>query len=49
MRTLFSRTINYAEALKRLIEGCEQAIRKADFVKNNPQYFNTLGDYSSKQ
>ena len=40
--------INYAEALKRLIEGCEQAIRKADFIKNNPQYFNTLGDYSSK-
>lgn len=40
--------INYAEALKRLIEGCEQAIRKADFVKNNPQFFNKLGDYSSK-
>lgn len=41
--------LNYAEAWERLEEGCEQAIRKAEFIKNNPQYFNKLGDYSSKE
>ena len=40
--------INYTEAWKRLVEGCEQAIRKGNFIKNNPQFFNKLGDYSSK-
>lgn len=39
---------NYAEAWERLEEGCEQVIRKAAFIKNNAQYFNELGDYSSK-
>ena len=40
--------INYAEAWKRLVEGCEQVIRKTEFVKKNSQYFEGLGDYSSK-
>ncbi len=40
--------INYAEAWNRLIEGCEQVIRKVEFIKNNPQHFNNLEDYSSK-
>ena len=40
--------LNYAEAWERLEEGCVQAARKAKFVKNNPQYFSALGDYSSK-
>ena len=30
--------INYTEAWKRLVEGCEQAIRKGNFIKNNPQF-----------
>lgn len=41
--------INYAEAWGRLEEGCEQAIRKADFVRNHPEYFDTLGDTSNKK
>lgn len=40
--------LNYAEAWERLEEGCEQVIRKTEFVKNNAQYFSKLGDYSSK-
>lgn len=36
--------LNYSEAWSRLEEGCEQVIRKAEFVKNNPQYFEELGD-----
>ena len=40
--------VNYSEALERLEDGCEQVIRKADFVKNNAQYFSNLGDYSTK-
>lgn len=39
---------NYAEAWKRLEEGCEQVIRKVDFIKNNTQYFYKLNDISSK-
>lgn len=39
---------NYSEAWQRLKEGCEQVIRKVEFVKNNPQYFSRLGDFSSK-
>lgn len=41
--------INYAEAWGRLEEGCEQAIRKADFVRNHPEYFDALGDTSNKK
>ena len=41
--------LNYSEAWSRLEEGCEQVIRKAEFVKNNPQYFEELGDYTSKE
>ena len=41
--------INYAEAWGRLEEGCEQAIRKADFVRNHPEFFNALGDTSNKK
>ena len=40
--------INYSEAWGRLKEGCEQVIRKMEFVKNNMQYFGELGDCSSK-
>lgn len=40
--------LNYAEAWERLEEGCEQVIRKTEFVKNNAQYFSKLDDYSSK-
>lgn len=41
--------LNYSEAWSRLEEGCEQVIRKTEFVKNNPQYFKELGDYTSKE
>lgn len=41
--------INYAEAWSRLREGCEQAKRKADFVRQHPEYFKELGDYSDKK
>ena len=41
--------INYAEAWGRLEEGCEQAIRKADFVRNHPEYFHALGNVSDKR
>lgn len=41
--------INYNEAWERLKNGCEQARRKADFVKNNPNLFNQLGDYCHKE
>lgn len=41
--------INYSEAWDRLKEGCEQAVRKADFVKSHPEYFKELGDYSYKR
>ena len=41
--------INYAEAWGRLEEGCEQAIRKADFVRNHPEFFDALGDTSNKK
>ena len=39
---------NYAEAWERLEEGCEQTLRKIDFIKNNPEYFRELGDLSDK-
>ena len=41
--------INYAEAWGRLEEGCEQAIRKALFIRNHPEYFLALGDFSNKR
>ena len=41
--------INYSEAWERLVDGCEQVIRKIEFIKNNAQYFSGLGDYSSKK
>ena len=41
--------INYAEALGRLEEGCEQAIRKALFIRNHPEHFLALGDFSNKR
>lgn len=41
--------INYAEAWGRLEEGCEQAIRKSEFVRNHPAYFTSLGDISNKR
>ena len=41
--------MNYADAWNRLKEGCEQAVRKAEFVKMHPQYFPELGDYSQKK
>ncbi|MDE6234492.1 MAG: hypothetical protein K2M56_01930 [Muribaculaceae bacterium] len=41
--------INYSEAWERLVDGCEQVIRKIDFIKNNKQYFAGLGDYSYKE
>lgn len=40
---------NYAEARGRLEEGCEQAIRKAGFVRNHPQYFKMLGNTENKK
>lgn len=40
---------NYREAWKRLKVGCEQVLRKAEFVKNNIGTFKELGDYSSKE
>ena len=41
--------INYGEAWGRLEEGCEQAIRKALFIRNHPEYFLALGDFSNKR
>ena len=41
--------INYAEAWGRLEEGCEQAVRKSEFVRNHPEYFCSLGDISNKR
>ena len=41
--------INYAEAWGRLEEGCEQAIRKALFIRNHPEHFLALGDFSNKR
>lgn len=41
--------INYAEAWGRLEEGCEQAIRKALFIRNHPEHFLALGDISNKR
>lgn len=41
--------INYAEAWGRLKEGCEQAKRKAYFVRQHPEYFQELGDYRCKR
>lgn len=41
--------INYAEAWGRLEEGCEQAIRKTLFIRNHPEHFLALGDFSSKR
>ena len=41
--------INYAEAWGRLEEGCEQAIRKAIFIRNHPEHFLALGDISNKR
>lgn len=40
---------NYSEAWKRLIDGCIQAKRKAEFVQKHPEYFEKLGDYSKKK
>lgn len=41
--------MNYADAWNRLKEGCEQAVRKAEFVKVHPRYFPELGDYTQKK
>ena len=41
--------INYAEAWGRLEEGCKQAIRKAIFIRNHPEHFLALGDFSNKR
>lgn len=41
--------INYAEAWGRLEEGCEQAARKADFIRNHPEHFYALGDCTNKK
>ena len=41
--------INYSEAWGRLKEGCEQAIRKADFVRTHPDYFHAFGDVTNKR
>ena len=41
--------INYAEAWGRLEEGCEQAIRKALFIRNHHEHFLALGDFSNKR
>ena len=41
--------INYAEAWGRLEEGCEQAIRKALYIRNHPEHFLALGDFSNKR
>ncbi len=41
--------MNYADAWNRLKEGCEQAVRKAKFVKMHPKYFPELGDYTQKK
>ena len=41
--------MNYADAWNRLKEGCEQVVRKAEFVKMHPQYFPELGDYTQKK
>lgn len=41
--------INYAEAWGRLEEGCEQAVRKALFIRNHPEHFFALGDISNKR
>lgn len=41
--------INYAEAWGRLEEGCEQAIRKTLFIRNHPEHFLALGDFSNKR
>lgn len=41
--------INYADAWNRLKEGCEQAMRKTEFVRKNPQFFSSLGDYKYKK
>lgn len=42
-------SINYHDAWKRLQEGAEQAARKAEFVKQHPEYFKEIGDYSQKR
>ena len=41
--------INYREAWGRLEEGCEQAIRKALFIRSHPEHFLALGDISNKR
>ena len=41
--------INYHDAWKRLKEGIEQIREKVSFVKNHPEYFKELGDYSDKE
>lgn len=41
--------MNYADAWNRLKEGCNQAIRKAEFVKTHPEYFTELGNYENKK
>lgn len=40
---------NYADAWDRLQDGCEQVLRKVQFIINNPEYFKEIGDYSSKK
>lgn len=40
---------NYYEAWNRLKEGCNQALRKADFVKAHADLFSEIGDFSDKQ
>lgn len=42
-------SINYHDAWKRLQEGAEQVLRKAEFVQKHPEYFTELGDYSQKR
>lgn len=40
---------NYADAWDRLAEGCVQAVRKMEFVRNNHQLFSRLGNIASKR
>lgn len=41
--------MNYHDAWSRLAEGAEQVERKMAFLKNHPEYFKELGDYSHKK
>lgn len=39
---------NYYNAWERLKEGCEQVLRKLDFINNNPEYFINIEDITKK-